>query len=59
MIPLNPIAADQKTVAERQWQEGRKPAKPQKPRDIGLFSDDALQADLDLIVEMFQPPTNE
>jgi hypothetical protein len=59
MLPLNPIAADQKTVAERKWQAGRKPAKPQKPCDIGLFSDDALQADLDLIVEMFQQPTNE
>jgi hypothetical protein len=46
-------------VAERKWQAGRKPAKPQKPCDIGLFSDDALQADLDLIVEMFQDPTND
>ncbi len=56
MIPLNPIATDQKTVAERKWRAGLKPAKPQQPCDHGLFSDDAAQLDL---VEMFQQPTNE
>ncbi len=51
MIPLNRLATDQKTVAERKWRAGLKPAKPQEPCDIGLFSDDADQLDL---VEMFQ-----
>jgi hypothetical protein len=55
MIPLNPLATDEKTVAERKWRQGLKAAKPQQPCDIGLFSDDHLQLDL---VEMFQDPTN-
>lgn len=55
MTPLNRLATDQKTVAERKWREGAKPSRPQKPCDIGLFSDDADQLDL---VEMFQTPTN-
>lgn len=52
---LNRLADDQKVVAERKWRAGLKPAKPQKPCDVGLFSDDAAQLDL---VEMFQDPTN-
>ena len=56
MIPLNRLATDQKTVAERKWQSGLKPVKAQLPADIGLFSDDHLQLDL---VEMFQDPVNE
>jgi hypothetical protein len=43
---------DAKTVAERKWQAGLKPAKPQQPCDVGLFSDDMDQ------VEMFMDPTN-
>ncbi len=50
---LNRIEADQKTVAERKWQAGLKPAKPQQPCDHGLFSDEMDQ------VEMFMDPTNE
>ncbi len=38
MIPLNPLATDQKTVAERKWQAGMKPRKEQKPMDIGLWA---------------------
>jgi hypothetical protein len=49
-------AANEKTLAERKWQAPTRPAKPQKPCDIGLFSDDHLQLDL---VEMFQDPTND
>jgi hypothetical protein len=56
MIPLNRLAADQRTFAQRKWQEGLKPSKPQQPCDIGLWSDDGLQLDL---VEILQDPTNE
>jgi len=56
MIPLNRLAADHRTVAERKWRAGLKPAKPQKACDHGLFSDDAAQLDF---VEMFMEPTNE
>lgn len=56
IIPLNPRATDDKTVAERKWAAGLKPAKPQQPCDIGLFSDDANQLDL---CEMFMDPTND
>ncbi len=56
MIPLNKLATDQKTVAERKWRAGMKPAKPQLPADHGLFSDEHLQLDL---VEMLQDPTND
>lgn len=45
-VPLNPIATDQKTVAERQWLKPALAPKPQKPCDHGLFSDDAKQIDL-------------
>ncbi len=53
---VHPLATDQKTVAERKWRAGRKPAKPQLPADHGLFSDDAAQLDL---CEMFMDPTND
>lgn len=53
---LNPRAGDEKTVAERKWQAGLKPVKPQLPADVGLFSDDHLQLDL---VEMFMEPQND
>jgi hypothetical protein len=43
---FNHIAADQKTVAERQWQKPTLAPKPQAPCDIGLFSDDSKQKDL-------------
>ena len=56
MIPLNRLATDQKTVAERKWRAGLKPAKPQKSCDVGLFSDDADRLDL---VEMFQQPVED
>lgn len=56
MIPLNRLATDQKTIAERKWQAPSKAPKPQKACDIGLFSDEASQLDL---VEMLQEPTNE
>ena len=56
MIPLNRLADDQRTLAERKWREGAKPSKPQQPCDIGLWSDDALQLDL---IECLQEPTNE
>ena len=56
MIQLNPIAQDQRTLAERKWRAPTKPNKPQKPCDVGLFSDDHLQLDL---VEMLQEPANE
>jgi hypothetical protein len=52
MIPLNPRATDEKTIAERKWQSGLKPSKPQQPCDVGLFSDDMDQ------VEMFMDTTN-
>lgn len=53
MIPLNQRSVDEKTVAERKWQRGLEPAKPQQPCDHGLFSDEMDQ------VEMFQDPTND
>ena len=56
MIPLNRLATDQKTVAERKWLAGSKPAKPQLPADEGLFSDSHSQLDL---VEMFLDPMED
>ena len=53
LIRLNEIAKDQKTVAKRQWQKPTPAPAPQKPCDIGLFSDDHLQLDL---VEMLMEP---
>ncbi len=55
-FPWNRLRTDQKVVAERKWQAGLKPAKPQKACDIGLFSDDAAQLDL---CEMFQQPVED
>jgi hypothetical protein len=56
-IPImNAQATDEKTLAERQWREGLKPAKAQLPMDVGMFGDEHLQLDL---VEMFQEPTND
>lgn len=46
LIPLPPKAADEKRVAERKWQEPAKAPAPQRPCDIGLFSDDSKQGDL-------------
>ncbi|HWX30134.1 MAG TPA: hypothetical protein VNZ53_22190 [Steroidobacteraceae bacterium] len=57
MIPLNPRASDEKTVAERKWQAGLKPAKPQLPMDVGMFGDSMNQLELD--VEMFMPPAED
>jgi hypothetical protein len=56
LLPLNRLAIDQKTVAERRWKAPLKALKPQQPCDIGLFSDDHLQLDL---VEMLQEPAND
>ena len=53
---MNALATDQRTAAERKWQSGLKPAKPQKPCDVGLFGDEHLQMDL---VEFLQDPTND
>ena len=55
-LGLKPLSVDQKTVAERKWQAGIKPGKPQIACDHGLFSDDALQLDL---VEMLQDPIED
>lgn len=41
-------AADEREVATRMWRMGLRPTKPQKPLDVGLFSDDADQKDLPL-----------
>lgn len=49
-------AVNEKTLAERKWQSPKLAAKPQKPCDVGLFSDELNQLDM---VEMFQDPTNE
>ena len=55
-LAMNRLAVDQRTVAERKWLAGLKPAKPQLPADVGLFSDDADQLDL---VEMLQEPVED
>jgi hypothetical protein len=47
---------DEKTIAERKWQAGLKPGKPQVACDHGLFSDEAAQLDL---IEMFQEPVED
>jgi hypothetical protein len=45
---LNDLRQDQRTVAERKWQSGSwiKVKVPQKPCDVGLFSDDHKQEEL-------------
>jgi hypothetical protein len=53
MLPLSPLAQDQKTLAERRWRSVSRPSAPQLPCDHGLFSDEALQLDL---IEMLQEP---
>lgn len=45
-LVINRLAADEKTVAERQWDAPNLAPKPQKPCDIGLFSDDSKQTEL-------------
>jgi hypothetical protein len=42
----NALAADQKVVAERAWRAPSKAPAAQAACDVGLFSDDAKQADL-------------
>ena len=56
MIPLNPLSTDQRTMAERKWQQPKLAPKPQLPADHGLFGDSHLQLEL---VEMMQEPTND
>ena len=53
MIPLNRLAADQRTMAERKWRGRTLTPKPQLPCDHGLFSDEAAQL---YLVEMLQEP---
>jgi hypothetical protein len=53
---LRPIAADQRTTAERNWQGRKLAPKPQKACDHGLFSDEADQIEF---IEMMQEPTND
>jgi hypothetical protein len=43
---LNPLAADQRALAERLWSAPVLAPAPQKPCDVGLFSDDSKQGDL-------------
>lgn len=45
-FPWNRKAADEKAVADRRWRSGSKAKAPQKPCDIGLFSDASAQIDL-------------
>jgi hypothetical protein len=45
---VNALATDQRTVAERQWQERTRPPTPQQPCDVGLFGDDHKQLGLSL-----------
>jgi hypothetical protein len=47
-LGLNPRSVDERTVAERKWQSGSwiKVKVPQKPCDVGLFSDDSKQEEL-------------
>lgn len=46
LIPLPPKERDEKTIAERKWQAPAIAPKPQKPLDIGLFSDDSKQEEM-------------
>ena len=55
-LGLRPRSTDERTVAERKWQAGLKPATPQLPPDVGLFGDSHLQLDL---VEMLQDPAED
>jgi hypothetical protein len=42
---FRPLGADQRTMAERAWQAGLQPNKPQLPADVGLFGPDLDQLD--------------
>ena len=55
LLRLNAWQADLAETVRRQAIAPLKPAKPQQPCDIGLFSDDANQLDM---CEMFMDPTN-
>ena len=52
LIPLPPLATDQKTMAEREWCSPHKARAAQKACDIGLFSDDASQLDLEAAISL-------
>ena len=56
MIPLNPRATDEKTIAERKWRAPLRASTNQLPADVGLFGDEHLQMDL---VEMFMDPAED
>jgi hypothetical protein len=45
-VGMAALAQDQRTIAERKWQAPVKAPKPQKPCDIGLFSDESRQSSL-------------
>ena len=46
LIPLRALADDQKIVAERAWRAPSKARVAQVACDVGLFGDDAKQAEL-------------
>ena len=46
VIPLNRIGDDERVVAERRWRQRSQARVAQAPCDVGLFSDDAKQAEL-------------
>jgi len=46
LIPLNALATDQRTVAERAWRAPSRARAVQEACDVGLFSDIAAQTDL-------------
>jgi len=49
LIPLNALATDQRTVAERTWRAPSRARAAQAPCDVGLFSDTAQTDLLDAI----------
>jgi len=53
---LNPLHVDQATLAQRKANAPLLAPKPQKPLDIGLFSDEANQLDL---IEMLVDPVED
>lgn len=55
----NSLSQDQATIAQRKANAPLKPRKEQVACNHGLFSDDSLQRDLNLIVEMFQEPVED
>ena len=56
LVPLNPRATDERTIAERKWAAPIRASKPQQPCDHGIFGDEKDQLEL---CEMFQDPTND